>query len=73
MPKKVAQDWDALEQELYEAGVEPAEVAAGSRRLLAEARGHQLAEARKQSGLTQRDVATPNGSRRRPDLPDRTR
>ncbi|MFC5856272.1 hypothetical protein ACFPZI_32250 [Streptomyces chlorus] len=51
MPKKAAQDWDVLEQELYAAGVEPAEVEAGSRRLLAEARGHQLAEARKQSGL----------------------
>ncbi|WP_244904926.1 helix-turn-helix domain-containing protein [Streptomyces prasinopilosus] len=41
--------------------MEPAEVEAGSRRLLAEARGHQLAEARKQSGATQRDVATRMG------------
>jgi ribosome-binding protein aMBF1 (putative translation factor) len=61
MPKKVAQDWEVLEQELYEAGVKPADVEAGSRRLLAEARGHQLAEARRQSGLAQRDVATRMG------------
>lgn len=39
----------------------PAEVEAGSRRLLAEARGHQLAEARKQYGLAQRDVAARMG------------
>ncbi|WP_406469439.1 hypothetical protein OH738_22010 [Streptomyces hirsutus] len=50
MPKKAAQDWEVLEQELYAAGVEPAEVEAESRRLLAEARGHQLAEVREQSG-----------------------
>lgn len=58
MPKKVPQDWEDLEQQLYDAGVDPAEVAAGARRLLAEARGHQLAEARKLYGLTQRDIAT---------------
>ncbi|MEF9904806.1 helix-turn-helix domain-containing protein [Streptomyces sp. P9-A2] len=34
---------------------------AGSRRILAEARGHQLAEARKQSGLAQREVAARMG------------
>lgn len=61
MPEKAAQDWEVLEQELYAAGVEPAEAEAGSRRLLAEARGHQLAEARKQSGLAQRDVAARMG------------
>ncbi|AQS68509.1 helix-turn-helix transcriptional regulator [Streptomyces pactum] len=61
MPKKTPQDWEALEQELYSAGVAPAEVEAGSRRLLAEARGHQLAEARKQYGLAQRDVAARMG------------
>lgn len=55
MPKKAPQDWETLEQELYSAGVEPAEVEAGSRRLLAEARGHQLAEARKQYEQAQKD------------------
>jgi hypothetical protein len=44
MPKKAAQDWENLEQELHSAGVDPAEVEAGARRLLAEARRHQLAE-----------------------------
>ncbi|GGP89560.1 hypothetical protein [Streptomyces roseolilacinus] len=39
MPRKTAQGWETLERELYAAGVEPAEVEAGSRRLLAEARG----------------------------------
>lgn len=34
---------------------------AGSRRLLAEARGHQLAEARKQDGLAQRDMTARMG------------
>lgn len=57
MPKKTPQSWDDLEQQLYAAGVDPAEVAAGARRLLAEARGHQLAEIRRQSGLAQREVA----------------
>ncbi|MCP9958955.1 MULTISPECIES: helix-turn-helix domain-containing protein [Streptomyces] len=61
MPKKAAQDWETLEQELYAAGVEPAEVEAGSRRLLAEARGRRLGEARRQSGMAQRDVAARMG------------
>jgi ribosome-binding protein aMBF1 (putative translation factor) len=61
MPKKVAQDWEALEQELYAAGVKPAEAQAGSRRLLVEARGQLLAEARRQGGLAQRDVAARMG------------
>ncbi|MFC9685158.1 helix-turn-helix domain-containing protein [Streptomyces sp. NPDC056948] len=61
MPKKTPQDWESLEQELYSAGVDPGEVKAGSRRLLAEARGYQLAEARKQYGLAQRDVAARMG------------
>ncbi|GAB2795702.1 hypothetical protein GCM10027073_29600 [Streptomyces chlorus] len=73
LPKKAAQDWDVLEQELYEAGVEPAEVEAGSRRLLAEARGRQLAEARKQSGLAQRGSGDPDGIRGRQDFLDRAR
>ncbi|WP_225858807.1 hypothetical protein [Streptomyces albicerus] len=33
MRKKAPQDWEILEQELYSAGVEPAEVEAGARRL----------------------------------------
>ncbi|WP_206439686.1 helix-turn-helix domain-containing protein [Streptomyces scabichelini] len=41
--------------------MDPVEVEAGSRRLLAEARGHQLAEARKQYGLAQKDVAARMG------------
>ncbi|WTB89674.1 helix-turn-helix domain-containing protein [Streptomyces cellulosae] len=60
MPKKTPQEWETLEQELYSAGVDPAEVEAGCR-LLAEARGHQLAETRKQYGLAQRDVAARMG------------
>jgi transcriptional regulator with XRE-family HTH domain len=39
------------------AGVDPAEVEGGARRLLAEARGHQLAETRKQYGLAQREIS----------------
>ncbi|WP_328845619.1 helix-turn-helix domain-containing protein [Streptomyces sp. NBC_00258] len=61
MPKKAPQGRETLEQELYSAGVGPAEVETGSRRLLAEARGHQLAEARKQYGLVQKDVAARMG------------
>src|SRR5258708_22626343 len=57
MPKRTPQDWETLEQELHAAGVSEAEIEAGARRLLAEARGHQLAEARKQLGLAQRDIA----------------
>jgi hypothetical protein len=57
MPNKTPQDWETLEQELHAAGVSLAEIEAGARRLLAEARGHQLAEARKQVGLAQRDIA----------------
>lgn len=41
MPKKISQGWETLEQELYEAGVDPAEVAAGARRLLAERSRHE--------------------------------
>ena len=61
MPKRTPQDWEILEQELYEAGVSPTEVEAGARRLLAEARGHQLSEARKHAGLTQKDLAADMG------------
>lgn|SRR5574341_224168 len=61
MPKRSPLDWEPLEQALYAAGADPAEVEAGARKLLAEARGHQLAEARKQLGLTQREVADAMG------------
>lgn len=57
----VPQDWETLEAELHAAGVTPAEIEAGARRLLAEARGHQLAEARKQAGLLQKDIAAVMG------------
>lgn len=45
----------------YDAGVSPAEVVAGARRLLAETRGRQLAEARKHAELTQKDLAAGMG------------
>ncbi|HSA49734.1 MAG TPA: helix-turn-helix transcriptional regulator [Yinghuangia sp.] len=61
MPKKTPQDWEDLEQQLYAAGADPTEVRAGARRLLAEARGRQLAEARKSYGLAQREVAARMG------------
>lgn len=61
MPKHTPQDWEILERELYDAGVSPAEVVAGARRLLAETRGRQLAEARKHAGLTQKDLAAGMG------------
>jgi ribosome-binding protein aMBF1 (putative translation factor) len=57
MPKRIPQDWESLERELHAAGVTPAEIEAGARRLLAESRGRQLADARKQLGLTQKDIA----------------
>jgi hypothetical protein len=39
MPKRTPQDWETLEPELHAAGVSQAEIEAGARRLLAEARG----------------------------------
>ncbi|HXL91443.1 MAG TPA: helix-turn-helix transcriptional regulator [Streptosporangiaceae bacterium] len=57
MPKRIARDWEELERELHVAGVPPEEIEAGARHLLAVARGTQLADARKQVGLTQREVA----------------
>jgi ribosome-binding protein aMBF1 (putative translation factor) len=58
VPKRTPQDWETLEGELHAAGVSAEEIEAGARELLAQARGHQLAEARKQLGLAQRDIAT---------------
>jgi ribosome-binding protein aMBF1 (putative translation factor) len=57
MPKRTLQDWEPLEEELHAAGVTAEEIQAGARRLLAENRGHQLAETRKQLGLAQKDIA----------------
>ncbi|GGO31208.1 helix-turn-helix domain-containing protein [Microbispora bryophytorum] len=61
MPKRVPGDWADLERELHEASVSPSVIEQGARKLLAEARGHQLAEARKQLGFGQRDVAAVMG------------
>jgi ribosome-binding protein aMBF1 (putative translation factor) len=61
MPKRTPQDWEPLEQQLQAAGVSAEEIQAGARRLLAENRGHQLAETRKQLGLAQKDVAAALG------------
>jgi hypothetical protein len=47
MPKRTPQDWATLERELHAADVSAEEIEAGARTLLAQARGHQLAEARK--------------------------
>jgi ribosome-binding protein aMBF1 (putative translation factor) len=57
MPKRTPQDWETLERELHAAGGSPAEIEAGARELLARARGHQLAQARKQLGLAQKSIA----------------
>jgi hypothetical protein len=48
MPKRTPRDRETLERELHAAGVSPAEIEAGARELLARARGHQLAGARRQ-------------------------
>ena len=54
MPKRTPQDWDSLERELHAAG-------ASRREIEAERRGHQLAQARKQLGLTQKCIAATLG------------
>lgn len=61
MPKRTALGWEVLEQELHAAGVSPEEIEAGARQLLAQARGHQLAGARKRRGLAQKDIAASVG------------
>jgi ribosome-binding protein aMBF1 (putative translation factor) len=61
MPKRAPQDWVHLEDELHAAGVTAGEIQAGARRLLAENRGHQLAETRRQPGLAQKDIAAALG------------
>jgi DNA-binding XRE family transcriptional regulator len=61
MPKRTPRDWEELERELHVAGVSPEEIEAGARKLLAVARGNQLAEARRQMGFTQKEVAAALG------------
>jgi predicted XRE-type DNA-binding protein len=61
VPKRTPLDWADLEQELHAAGVSPQEIEAGARQLLAQARGHQLAEARKQASMGQRQIAVAMG------------
>jgi ribosome-binding protein aMBF1 (putative translation factor) len=61
MPKRTALEWADLERERHAAGVSPEEIEAGARRLLARARGHQLAETRKQLGLGQKQIAAAMG------------
>jgi ribosome-binding protein aMBF1 (putative translation factor) len=61
MPKRTPRDWEELERELHAAGVSAEEIEAGARKLLAQARGTQLADARKQMGLTQKDIAAELG------------
>ena len=61
MPKRTPKDWEPLEEELHAAGVTAEEIQAGARRLLAENRGHQLAETRRQLGLAQKDIAAALG------------
>ena len=73
MPKRTPLDWEDLERELHAAGVSREEIDAGGRRLLAQARGHQLAETRKQFGLGQKQIAAAMGGERRPGVPDRAR
>jgi hypothetical protein len=61
MAKRIAQDWETLERELHAAGVSAEEIETGARMLLAQARGHQLAESRKQLGRAQREIAAAMG------------
>ena len=61
MPKRIPQDWETLEQELHAAGVSAEEIETGARLLLAQARGHQLAQARKDLSLGQREIAATMG------------
>lgn len=61
MPKRIAQDWEELERDMHAAGVSPEEIESGALALLAQARAHQLAGARKQLGVAQRDLAARMG------------
>jgi hypothetical protein len=46
MAERTPQDWETLERELHAAGVSAQEVDAGAQTLLAQTRGHQLAQTR---------------------------
>ncbi|HUJ65307.1 MAG TPA: helix-turn-helix transcriptional regulator [Acidimicrobiales bacterium] len=61
MPKREPRDWEDLERDLHAAGVTPEQIQAGARDLLAQARGHQLAETRRQVGIGQKDIAAAMG------------
>jgi hypothetical protein len=57
MAQRTPLDWADLERELYASGVSPEEIESGARQLLAQARGYQLAETRKQLGIGQKQIA----------------
>jgi hypothetical protein len=61
MPQRAPLDWEDLERELHAAGVSAEEIETGARQLLAQARGHQLAETSKQLGLGQKQIADAMG------------
>jgi ribosome-binding protein aMBF1 (putative translation factor) len=61
VPKREPRDWAELESELHAAGVSPEEIESGARKMLALARGTQLADARKDMGITQREIAAELG------------
>lgn len=61
MAKRTPRDWEELERELHAAGISADEIEAGARKLLAAARGAQLADARKHLGLTQKEIAAELG------------
>jgi ribosome-binding protein aMBF1 (putative translation factor) len=61
MPKRTPQDWEDLERDLHASVVTPEEIEAGARELLAQARGHQLAQARKHLGTGQKEIAAAMG------------
>ncbi|MGW0819849.1 helix-turn-helix domain-containing protein [Streptomyces sp. NPDC002845] len=48
--------WDEVKHEVFDTD-DLDDIAAGARRMVAEARAHRLAEMRRQLGLTQREVA----------------
>ena len=61
MAKRTPRDWEPLTREPHAASPCPEETEAEARRLLAESRGHRLAEIRKRLGLTQKDIAAALG------------
>jgi DNA-binding XRE family transcriptional regulator len=61
VPQREPRDWEELELELHAAGVSAAEIESGARKMLALTRGTQLADARKEMGLTQREIAAQLG------------